>query len=98
MRSLAPDYDANDDIDDGWESSSNHSQTPQKGAEGMTGGRSSSQRLPADAEKDLNHPHEATGETMPTGSCRLFTLELSPCHHKSSCRYVITNDGVFGQS
>jgi hypothetical protein len=29
-------------------------------------------------------------------SCRLLTVELSPCNQKSSCRYEITNDGVFG--
>jgi hypothetical protein len=98
MRSIAPDYDVNGDIDDEWESSSNGGQTPHKGVEDTTGGSSSSHRLLEDAEQDLNRPHKATGETVSTGSSRLFTLELSPCHHKSSCRYDVTNDGVFGQS
>lgn len=33
---------------------------------------------------------------VPHKSCRLLTVELSPCNQKSSCRYEITNDGVFG--
>lgn len=92
MRSIAPDYDDNDDIDDDCPSSSYGGHTPQEGVGNTTGEPSSG------PEQGLNHLHETTREAVSTSSSRLFTLELSPCHHKSSCRYDITNDGVFGQS
>ena len=98
MRSIAPDYDDNDDIDDDCPSSSYGGHTPLEGDGNTAGEPLSGQRLQQDPEQGLNHLHEATRETVSTSSSRLFTLELSPCHHKSSCRYDITNDGVFGQS
>ena len=51
----------------------------------------------ADPSNGSNAP--ITGGTTggPTGgSSRLLTLELSPCSQRASCRYEITQDGVFG--
>ena len=55
------------------------------------------------AEVDSRYPEETGavsggngGSTVAAGSNRLLTLELSPCISKSSCRYKITDDGVFG--
>lgn len=98
MRASAPDYDVSNDLVDEWESSSHTGQTPQKGVDDTPGGGSSSQILQEDAERNFIRSFEAPGEVVSIGSSRLLTLELSPCHHKSSCRYDITNDGVFGQS
>jgi hypothetical protein len=33
-----------------------------------------------------------------THSNRMLTLELSPCNQRTSCRYHITQGGVFGLS
>lgn len=53
------------------------------------------------AETDSRYPDEAISVTggdgvSAAGSNRLLTVELSPCIPKSSCRYKITDDGVFG--
>lgn len=95
MRSIAP---VNEDFDEDAGSSSSSSQMGQGAVEDDIAGRSSGQILREDAELNSNRPHEAIGDRVSVGSSRLFTLELSPCHHNSSCRYEITNDGVFGQS
>lgn len=52
--------------------------------------------IPSDDKNNANINPQPDVNGVAQKSCRLLTVELSPCNQKSSCRYEITNDGVFG--
>lgn len=53
---------------------------------------------PSGACPGISAQNDSEFTPITTTSNRLLTLEFSPCDRKSSCRYQITNDGVFGLS
>ena len=52
--------------------------------------------IPFDDMNNANLNPQQDVDRVAQKSCRLLTVELSPCNQKSSGRYEITNDGVFG--
>ena len=68
----------------------------QEGRDGEQIDEEKNTNIPFVDENNANINPQQDVNTVPQKSCRLLTVELSPCNQKSSCRYEITNDGVFG--